>query len=344
MKEYGIKEYDNKKYDIGIDLGGTNIACGIVDEHGKLLHKDSVPADLPRSPEEIVDSIYEVVSRVLRKKGIRLGECRSIGAGIPGTVDSDRGIVEYANNLEFYNVPFVNMLRDKFRMDVYGENDAVAASIGEYMYGAGKGTGSMVMLTLGTGVGGGIIMDGRCWHGINGAAGEIGHMVIHTGGRQCTCGRRGCLEAYASATALVQKTEEMLREQEKTFGRKMPGCGEMKAVSALYEQLSRGQKLDGKKIMEAVKSGDEIAKLSYGSFLSDLSEGIANIINIFQPECLVIGGGLSGIGEELLLKPVKEQVATMIYSRYSERKTDIRLAELGNDAGIIGASKIRAMR
>ena len=329
-----------KKYDIGIDLGGTNIAAGIVDEACRILCKRSVPTDLPKSSEEIVEKIYKLTSNLLSENAIALEECESIGIGIPGTVDSENGIVEYANNLGFTNVPFVSMLAEKFERKVYAENDAIAATIGEYVSGAGIGTKSMVMMTLGTGVGGGIIIDGRCWHGINNAAGELGHMVIHAGGRQCTCGRKGCLEAYASAPALIEQTEEIVKESIKNTKNKVNGCD---SAVKLYDCIAHGMRSDGKMIIDAVRSGDEAAKQSYDRYLSALSEGVANIINVFQPECLVIGGGLSGIGETMLLDPIIARVEPMIYSRYSKRKTVIKLAKLGNDAGIIGAAKIRKM-
>jgi len=331
---------NNRKYDIGVDLGGTNIAIGIVNCDGKILCKDSVPTDLPRSPESIVDAIYDLTEDLLHRKHLSLDDCTSIGIGIPGTVNAEAGVVEYANNFGFTNVSFVKLLKDRFPIKVYAENDAAAAAIGEYAAGAGKGTHSMVMITLGTGVGGGIIIDGRCWHGINSAAGELGHMVIHHGGRQCTCGRKGCFEAYASATALVDRVETAVRKSIEEYQKSDKDMGCDREVSVLASDVQAGQHLSGKKIIEAVKSGDPIAKKEYESYLEDLAVGTANIINILQPECLIIGGGLSGIGEELLLKPLTSLVKPMVYSRYSSQNTSIRLAKLGNDAGIIGAARI----
>ncbi|MGL5435557.1 MAG: ROK family protein [Lachnospiraceae bacterium] len=186
-------------YHIGIDLGGTNIAAGVVDENNRLLCKESVPTGLPKPPEAIAEEIHRLTRNMLASHGMSLQDICSIGIGIPGTVNKNSGVIEYANNFGFDNVPFLGMVEEYFTIPVYADNDAGAAAWGEYLAGAGMGCSSMAAVTLGTGVGGGIILDGKLLHGFNSAAGEIGHMVIERGGRACTCGRSGCLEAYASA-------------------------------------------------------------------------------------------------------------------------------------------------
>ena len=304
-------------YNIGIDLGGTNIAMGLVDEDFRLVYQVSEPTNLPKSPELLADDIHALAVRMLADRGLTEADVHCAGIGIPGTVNQAEGTVEYANNFGFDNVPFVRLLQERFACRLLAANDAGAAAWGEYLTGCGKGAKSMVAMTLGTGVGGGIILNGHLWGGCNSAAGEMGHMVIHTGGRPCTCGRKGCLEAYASATALVQRAAE--------------------AVADAPESLLARAPIDGRAVFAAAKAGDETAARVLDEFLTDLAEGVTNIINILQPELLCIGGGLSGAGAQLL-DPLRKKVAPMIYSRYSRRNTRLELASLGNAAGIIGAA------
>lgn len=304
-------------YNIGIDLGGTNIAMGLVDDALHLVYQVSEPTNLPKSPERLADDIHALAVRMLADRGLTEADVGCAGIGIPGTVNQAEGTVEYANNFGFDNVPFVRLLQERFACRLLAANDAGAAAWGEYLAGCGQGVNSMVAMTLGTGVGGGIILNGRLWGGCNAAAGEMGHMVLHTGGRPCTCGRKGCLEAYASATALVQRAAE--------------------AVADAPESLLARAPIDGRAVFAAAKAGDETAARVLDEFLTDLAEGVTNIINILQPELLCIGGGLSGAGAQLL-DPLRKKVAPMIYSRYSRRNTRLELANLGNAAGIIGAA------
>ena len=304
-------------YNIGIDLGGTNIAMGLVDENLQLVYQVSEPTNLPKSPERLADDIHALAVRMLADRGLTEADVGCAGIGIPGTVNQAEGTVEYANNFGFDNVPFVRLLQERFACPLLAANDAGAAAWGEYLAGCGKGVGSMVAMTLGTGVGGGIVLNGRLWSGCNAAAGEMGHMVIHTGGRPCTCGRRGCLEAYASATALVQRAKEALADAPESL-------------------LAKGP-IDGRAVFAAARAGDETAARVLDEFITDLAEGVTNIINVLQPELLCIGGGLSGAGAQLL-DPLRKKVAPMIYSRYSRRNTRLELAGLGNAAGIIGAA------
>lgn len=315
-------------YSIGIDLGGTKIAAGVTDQKNQLLFETSIPTNLPKTAEAIADSIYILVSEMLAAHDMDFAQIESVGVGIPGTVNQETGMVEYANNFGFDNVPFVKMIEERFPCPVYAENDAGAAAWGEYIAGAGRGCRSMVAVTLGTGVGGGIILDGKLLGGCNRAAGEVGHMVIERGGRPCTCGRKGCLEAYASATAFVKRARE---EAEK-------------APDSLLNSLCGHDinKLNGKLVFDAVLQNDPTAKDVLEEYLNYLSEGIANLINILQPEILCIGGGLSGAGEQLII-PIREKTAPLLYSRYSRKNTKIVQASLGNTAGIIGAAGLHLM-
>jgi len=314
-------------YYIGIDLGGTNIAAGVVDENNRLLFSESVPTGLPRPAEEIACAIHSLAAKMLKEHEMSLQDILGIGIGIPGSVNKETGIIEYANNFGFTNVPFLDMLKQYFTVPVYVENDGNTAAWGEYIAGAGTGSSSMVAVTLGTGVGGGIILDGKIFNGYNNAAGEIGHTVIRRGGRLCTCGRCGCLEAYASATALTARAAEA-------------------AAAAPDSLLNRcgldGGKISGKMFFEAVQLGDKTALAVFEEFIFDLAEGIANFVNILQPEIVCVGGGLSGAGD-LLLKPLAEKVMPLLYTRDSEKNMKLVLAQLGNDAGIIGAAGLHLL-
>lgn len=310
-------------YRIGIDLGGTNIAVGVVDETGAIIARTSAPTALPRSAESLTAAIHELVSALLKQHQILPESVVSAGIGIPGTVTPDTGVVEYANNFGFTDVPLTQMLQQTFPFPLKAANDAKAAAWGEYRAGAGAGVSSMLMITLGTGVGGAMICNGQLIDGYNAAAGEIGHMVIERNGKACTCGRKGCFEAYASATALTEDARETVKTE----------------PESLLWSLCGGEpgKLNGRMVFEAAEKKDPAAEAVLDRFLTYLAEGTANLINIFQPELVCIGGGLSGAGEALLA-PLRERVAPLLYSRDARKNARIAAAALGNDAGIIGAA------
>ncbi len=313
---------------LGVDLGGTNIAVGIVDENYKLVHKDSVPTEAQRAPEAIVDDIAMLCRRVLDDKGIALSEVGGIGIAAPGTINSRDGYVEYANNLPFKHFPIVALLKERIGGDipVFVENDANAAAWGEAVAGAAKGTANSVMITLGTGVGGGIIIDGQIYAGFNSAAGELGHIVIEVDGVPCACGRRGCWEAYSSATALIRMTREKIEE-----------C----RASGRDSLMLKAERVTGRTACDAMRAGDAAAKEVYDKYIKYLASGLATIINIFQPEVISLGGGVSNEGQSLIdaLLPLvrKEQ-----YGGDMAAITELRIAMLGNDAGIIGAAMLGA--
>ena len=313
---------------LGVDLGGTNIAVGIVDENYKLVHKDSVPTEAQRAPEAIVDDIAMLCRRVLADKNIPLAEVGGIGIAAPGTINSRDGYVEYANNLPFKHFPIAPLLKERIGGDipVFVENDANAAAWGEAIAGAAKGTDNSVMITLGTGVGGGIIIDGKVYSGFNGAGGELGHMVIVKDGVPCSCGRYGCWEAYSSATALIRMTQEKLDECVAT-GRK----------TVMTDLVAKKGRVNGRTSFDGMRAGDEAAKEVVDAYLGYLACGLANMINIFQPEILSIGGGISGEGQSLIdaLLPL---IRKECYGGSTVKATEIRIAQLGNDAGIVGAA------
>lgn len=313
-------------YYIGIDLGGTNIAVGIVDESFKIVKKGSTPTLVNRDPELIIADMGKLCLELLAETGIGLEEVVCAGIAAPGSVNPRTGIIEYANNLPFLRFPIADALRKYLPVrEVYLENDANAAALGEAVGGAAKGKRLSVMITLGTGVGGGVIIDGKIYSGFNYAGAELGHTVIEYNGRQCSCGRKGCFEAYASATALVNMTKEKLAACKDTLMWEM--CG------------NDINKADARIAFAAMKKGDRAGKEVVDMYISYLACGITNMINIFQPEVLLIGGGVCN-EKDYLLKPLTEIVNADQYTRNQAVKTEIKIAALGNDAGIVGAAAL----
>ena len=320
---------ETKMYRIGIDLGGTNIAAAVVGEDFKIVKKKSVPTGAERDTKYIMDDMAELCRNVCAEVGITLADVEAIGIASPGVANHTDGIIEYANNLDFKRFHICEELSQRLGIDnIHVENDANAAAWGEAIAGAAKGTKNSVMITLGTGVGGGVIIDGKVFSGFNYAGAELGHMVIEVGGRQCSCGRRGCWEAYSSATALINMTKEKLSECEKS-GRKT------KMTDIVAEQ----GKVSGRTAFDGMRAGDAAAKEVIDMYIRYLSCGLINMINIFQPEVLVIGGGICKEGDNLLI-PLRKYIDAEEYARSNEKRTEVRIAALGNDAGIIGAAML----
>lgn len=315
------------QYAVGVDLGGTNIKAGIVNEDGEILARARKKTRVSGNPLETAADLWEVVQQVLERGGFSLSQMDYIGIGCPGTVDPKEGILRYACNLELSEAPLSELLQKHCGKPVYLENDANCAILGEAKLGAAKGAENAVVLTLGTGIGGGILIGGNIYSGFNFFGGEIGHMVIESGGELCSCGRRGCFERYASASALVRMTKKAMEESPETLMWEI--CG--------WEL----EKANGVTPFEGKKRGDAKAEEVLKEYFRYLADGITNVINIFQPEVLVIGGGLSGQGDALL-KPLKELVDVQVYSRNSAVQTKIVISQLGNDAGMIGAAFLGA--
>ncbi len=310
-------------YRIGIDLGGTNIAGGVVDGNHNIIAKASVPTN-KSSSERIADDIAALCLRLCREAGISPKDAVSIGIGAPGIVDSGTGVVEYVCNLPMRYYPLTDEVARRLGVAkalVKAENDANAAALGEMLAGSGKGSRDFMMITLGTGVGGGVIHNGRILTSHNHAGGELGHTVIVAGGEKCGCGRLGCAEAYCSATALIRMANEALSSGGGTL---LSSCGD----------------IDGKKIFEAAEKGDAVALSVLEKYEYYVAVMLANFINIFQPQVLAVGGGISGAGDAFLAPLGKLIFPDMIYNRDQpeELYTSLRLATLGGDAGIIGAA------
>ncbi len=305
---------------IGIDLGGTNIAVGLVDENRKIIHKKSVPTLKERGYEAIVNDMARVVKEVVKEAGYTLDDIKYVGIGCPGTVDNDRGLVIYSNNIVMHNVPLVEEFQKYIDLPVGLENDANAAAYGEYLA-LNTDMECFIFVTLGTGVGGGIIINGKIYSGFNRSGGEIGHITLVVDGKECTCGKKGCWEQYASVTALIEQTEEKMREHPE---------------SIMHNWVKNFGKINGKTAFECSEQGDKAAQEVKEQYIRYVAEGISSMVNIFQPEMIVIGGGISKEGDELLL-PIKNFVYENDYNKYMP-KTDIKIAQLYNDAGIIGAA------
>ena len=314
-------------YRIGIDLGGTNIAVGLVDESYKIVVKKTTPTLAKRESEAIVADMARLCREVCAEKNVDIKDIANIGVAAPGIANHRNGCVEYSCNLPFRRFPLVKALADELGVEesrVKIANDANAAAWGEAVAGAAKGTSNSIMVTLGTGVGGGIIIDNKIFSGFNAAAGEIGHIVIEQDGALCGCGRRGCWEAYSSATALVRMTKEAVEECERT-GR--------------YTSMSKAERISGRTACDAMRAGDEVATEVYNRYVKYLANGITNMVNIFQPEVISLGGGVSNEGQSLIdaILPI---VRAEQYGGDVVELTQLRIAELGNDAGIIGAAAL----
>ena len=310
------------KYYIGIDLGGTNIKAGVVNENYEIISKATTKTLLPRPAEEICADMAKVSLEAVEQAGLTLDDIESVGIGTPGTANSATGIIEYSNNLGFLNLPVVEIMQKHINKPVYVENDANAAAYGEYVAGAAKGANDAVCITLGTGVGGGIIINGKIYSGFNFAGAEIGHTVVDPNGPECTCGRKGCFEVFSSATGLVRMTKEAMLEDQS---------------SIMWQMNEEDGKVSARTAFNAMRAGDRAGKAVVDKYIRYLACGITNTINIFQPDILCIGGGVCNEGDPLLL-PLKELVAKEVYTKNSAKNTEIVIAKLGNDAGIIGAA------
>ena len=311
-------------YKIGIDLGGTNIVAGVVNEQNEIIAKASAKTNSPRPAQEIFDDMAKVVDEAIAAAGIAKTEVASIGVGTPGSVNKELGLIEFANNLGFDNVPAYSMLRERTGIEnVYFDNDANCAALGEAVAGCGQGVKNFIMITLGTGVGSGIIVNGKLVTGLNYAAGEMGHTVIVYNGLQCNCGRRGCWEKYSSATALISQTKDAMRAH----------------YNSLMWELCENDinKVNGRTAFEAMRRGDATAAAVVDNYVAMLACGIGNIVNTFQPDVVCVGGGI-GNEKENLLAPVRKILTSERYSIHAKKQTQLLAATLGNDAGIIGAA------
>lgn len=312
-------------YRIGVDLGGTNIVAGIIDENMQIVSRVSVSTPVGGSYKDIVKEIYSAVLLAVKKINIDFDCIEKIGVCSPGTVNSENGNVEFAGNLKFHNVPLRTELEKYFNIPVSLCNDGDAMTYGEFIAGSGKETNNFVTVVLGTGVGGAVIIDKKRIKGTNYAVGEIGHIVMVLDGEQCNCGRKGCFEAYASATALIRQTKKAMQSD---------------LNSVMWQLVDKNiSDVTAKTAFDGAKLNDQTAKTVVETYIKYLACGITNLINIFQPDVLCIAGGVSNEGE-YLLTPLHEIVEKERYSKYSVKQTKICTSLLGGSAAIIGAAYI----
>lgn len=311
------------KYYVGIDLGGTNIKAGVVDETGKIICKDRVKTFADRDQLAIVADMAKMAVKVISAAHVDPADVLAIGVGSPGTANNKTGCLIYANNLPFNNLPMRQEIRKIIDLPVYIDNDANVAALAESVAGGAKGSKHAVAITLGTGVGGGVVINNRIYSGFNNAGCEIGHIVIHTGGEPCTCGRLGCFEAYASASAIIRETEVAAKAHPE---------------SVLNPMIAdNGGHADGRIAFEGMRQGDATAAAVVEQYIEMLAEGLANVINAYMPEVIVIGGGVCNEGDALLI-PVRERALDKAYLAPGVPIPRIELARMGNDAGIVGAA------
>ncbi len=311
-------------YRIGVDLGGTNIAVGVIDDNLKIIGRGKLKTNLPRTPDEVFNDMAKACVMAVEDAGLTMDDISSVGIGAPGTINKNNGMIEFSNNFDFKKVPARDMLSARLGgKAVYIDNDANCAALGEAVAGAGNGVSSFVAITLGTGVGSGIVIDGKLITGINFAAGEMGHMVISVDGEKCNCGRRGCWEQYASATALIAQTKDAMQHNQNSI--------------MWYLVKDNIDEVNGRTAFDAMRQGDEAAQKVVERYIYYVATGIINIINALQPEIICIGGGIGHEGD-YLLEPLRRHVIRERYSIYASKQTRIEAAVLGNDAGIFGAA------
>lgn len=311
-------------YTIGIDLGGTTMTAGLVNEEFEIVGKITWATRLPRPAEDLEAALAKLCRTVARENNVTFDQVRYVGIGTPGSVNFTTGLVGYNTNFNYYDWNLGPDMEKLLGCKVYVENDANAAAFGEYIAGGAKGYGDAVIITLGTGIGSGIILGGKILRGFNFAAGEMGHTVIVKDGRPCNCGRKGCWERYASARALSEDTREAMRGDPDTIMWKI--AGDLDHVNA-------------KTAFDGMEKGDATAKRVIDTWLEYVGCGIANVVNTFEPEVVCIGGGVSNQGE-VLLAPVRAYVQKETHNITTGRCPEICACVLRNDAGVIGAAAL----
>ena len=302
---------------IGIDLGGTNIAAGLVNKKCEVISKMSIPTLSSRPGEEIVKDMAMLCEKLIKENNLKISDIEKIGIGCPGSIDSKNGIVLVSNNLHWDNFEIIKEFKKYFKDTPLAiENDANAAAYGEYIVNESDKS-HFVAITLGTGIGGGVVIDKKIYRGFNGVGGELGHIVLVKDGCICSCGMKGCWESYASVTALIRQTKEAIKAHPESL-------------------MAQDTEINGRTSFDAAKKGDKAAQEVVDNYLEYVAAGLVSIINIFTPEVLVIGGGISKEGD-YLLDPVKDYVAKNVFCKLGPQ-TEIKIAKLRNDAGIVGAA------
>jgi len=308
---------------LGIDLGGTKILTAVANAEGKMLSRDHSITPAKEGQQAVVKSILESVGRALNQAHVAAADLAAIGLGAPGLSNPETGILFTSPNLPGWkDVPLRDIIEKELGKKAFLINDANAAAVGELYFGAGKGARNLIYITVSTGIGGGIIIDGKIYTGATGTAGELGHMVIDDEGPQCNCGNRGCWETLASGTALAREARHRIKE----------GA----ATSILKYADGNIEKINAEAIHEAAQGGDKLANELIAQTAYYLGVGLANLINIFNPEVIVIGGGLSNIGD-ILLEPAFKEAERRAFKQAYQAVRFAR-AELGRNSGVLGAA------
>lgn len=308
----------------GVDVGGTNIKIGLVDIKGMILADNSIKTNKEKGYKGILEDIVADIRVLCEKTGVDYHDIGGIGLGVPGVVDSRTGTVSYSANLGWRDVPLVHGLEVASGIRAEAANDANCAAWGEYKFGSSRSMDNVILITLGTGVGSGIIIDGKLFDGVASAGGEAGHMIIVKDGKQCNCGLKGCWECYASATALIEQTEEAMK--------KYPD-------SLLHDVVKEYGKVSGRTAFIAAEKGDKAGKEVVENYIDYIATGLINLGNIFHPNAIIIGGGVSNEGAALI-EPLEEKVNSGLLANEHNPKVRIIGASLGNKAGIIGAAAL----
>ncbi|MDL2293164.1 ROK family protein [Ruminococcaceae bacterium OttesenSCG-928-D13] len=310
---------------LGIDLGGTNIVAGMMDSDYKLLGKFHLPTEGTRGFEAVVASMAEAAAGVLKVVGVAKNEVDCIGLGVPSSINPETRRMVYANNLGWKNADVISEFKKHWDLPVYIANDADCAVLGETVAGAAKNYQSALLVTLGTGVGGGLVIGGKLFLGGDGFSIEPGHGLLVEDGFPCTCGRRGCIESYASVTALIRQSVDMMMVDRHSLMWKECG-GDLNRVN-------------GRTAFDAAKKGDAAGQAVVDQYIKYLGDGIASLVTVYRPNAVLIGGGVSNEGE-YLLKPLREHVHRTYFAHETLPAPALLKAELGNDAGVIGAAAL----
>ena len=311
-------------YYIGVDVGGMSIKGGLVSKDGKIVAKYTVPTNVYDKDYSISEDIRKVIEGTMAEGGVTVKHIIGIGIGQPGAVDSVRGVIRYSNNIALENVPVVDELKRYFDLPIKINNDANCAALGEQVFGAGKGYNDVVFVTLGTGVGGGFIINGKLFEGRECAGAEPGHMVIVADGERCNCGRRGCWEAYASVSALIRQTKAAME--------KAPS-------SLMHEEAAKEGKVSGMTAFVAAKRGDKEAQKVVDTYIRYVGEGLVNLANIFRPDVILLGGAISKEKERLTV-PLQKMMDEESFGAKFNPRVEVKIASLQNDAGILGAAAL----
>lgn len=308
---------------IGIDVGGTFIKAGIVDGNGNIVIDGKIASECDKGGMQLAENAATLVHDLLDKSGLTKADIVGVGMGFPGFIDSKNGIVVYSNNVRLSDFPIVKIMQEKLGLNVKVANDANVAALGEVKFGAGKGYKDMVMVTLGTGVGAGIIIDGKLYEGNRSAGAEVGHMLLMHGGEQCTCGRKGCFEAYSSATALIRDTKRAMNEHKDSAMWEIGSIANVTGVTP-FDYASK----------------DVYAKQVVDNYIEMLGSALTDLANIFRPEAIIIGGGVCAQGDNLIVPLRKKMNQELFGAEFGSPKVELRVAELGNKAGLLGAAAL----